>query len=131
MATAFSSPWSLGGGTADQLLQPGDSSEIDGTSTSEISSWPPRSRPAGAAGRTRRSCPAFARFGGIDGTQRLPIPLGSACAQEDSSRVPSRFVNFPDEGHWVLKPKNGERWHQEVFGWLEKYVPPRGGERGR
>ena len=20
--------------------------------------------------------------------------------------VPSRFINFPDEGHWVLKPQN-------------------------
>lgn len=41
-------------------------------------------------------------------------------------RVPSRFVNFPDEGHWVTKPKNGQRWHQEVFAWLEKYVAPGG-----
>jgi dipeptidyl aminopeptidase/acylaminoacyl peptidase len=41
-------------------------------------------------------------------------------------KVPSRFVNFPDEGHWVLKPKNGERWHKEAFGWLEKYVAPGG-----
>jgi dipeptidyl aminopeptidase/acylaminoacyl peptidase len=39
-------------------------------------------------------------------------------------RVPSRFINFPDEGHWVLKPKNSEYWHKEVFGWLTKYVPP-------
>lgn len=38
--------------------------------------------------------------------------------------VPSRFVNFPDEGHWVLKPKNSKYWHEEVFGWLKKYVPP-------
>jgi len=38
--------------------------------------------------------------------------------------VPSRFVNFPDEGHWVLKPKNSQRWHQEVFAWLKKYCPP-------
>jgi dipeptidyl aminopeptidase/acylaminoacyl peptidase len=36
--------------------------------------------------------------------------------------VPSRFVNFPDEGHWVLKPKNSEYWHREVFGWLKKHV---------
>lgn len=41
-------------------------------------------------------------------------------------RVPSRFVNFPDEGHWVLKPRNSQYWHQEVFGWLTKYVPPGG-----
>jgi dipeptidyl aminopeptidase/acylaminoacyl peptidase len=40
--------------------------------------------------------------------------------------VPSRFVNFPDEGHWVAKPANGLRWHAEVFAWLTKYVPPGG-----
>jgi dipeptidyl aminopeptidase/acylaminoacyl peptidase len=38
--------------------------------------------------------------------------------------VPSRMVNFPDEGHWVLKPANSMRWHQEVFAWLKKYVAP-------
>jgi dipeptidyl aminopeptidase/acylaminoacyl peptidase len=41
-------------------------------------------------------------------------------------RVPSKFINFPDEGHWVLKPKNSEYWHKEVFAWLKKYVPPGG-----
>ncbi len=40
--------------------------------------------------------------------------------------VPSRFVNFPDEGHWVLKPKNSQFWHKEVFAWLKKYAPPGG-----
>ncbi|QJW97234.1 S9 family peptidase [Frigoriglobus tundricola] len=40
--------------------------------------------------------------------------------------VPSRFVNFPDEGHWVLKPKNSEYWHKEIFAWLKKYAPPGG-----
>jgi dipeptidyl aminopeptidase/acylaminoacyl peptidase len=40
--------------------------------------------------------------------------------------VPSKFINFPDEGHWVLKPKNSEYWHKEVFAWLTKYVPPGG-----
>ena len=40
--------------------------------------------------------------------------------------VPSRFVNFPDEGHWVLKPQNSRYWHKEVFAWLTKHVPPGG-----
>jgi dipeptidyl aminopeptidase/acylaminoacyl peptidase len=40
--------------------------------------------------------------------------------------VPSRFVNFPDEGHWVLKPRNGAYWHREVFAWLTRYAPPGG-----
>lgn len=40
--------------------------------------------------------------------------------------VPSRMVNFPDEGHWVLKPRNSHYWHEEVFAWLKKYCPPGG-----
>ncbi|VTR98194.1 S9 family peptidase [Tuwongella immobilis] len=40
--------------------------------------------------------------------------------------IPSRMVNFPDEGHWVTKPKNSAYWHKEVFAWLTKYVPPGG-----
>ena len=56
---------------------------------------------------------------------RCPIGQGHelfSALQRQS--VPSRFVNFPDEGHWVLKPKNSEYWHKEVFGWLKKYCPP-------
>jgi dipeptidyl aminopeptidase/acylaminoacyl peptidase len=41
-------------------------------------------------------------------------------------RVPSKMINFPDEGHWVLKPANSAYWHKEVFAWLKKYVPPGG-----
>jgi dipeptidyl aminopeptidase/acylaminoacyl peptidase len=40
--------------------------------------------------------------------------------------VEARYINFPDEGHWVLKPKNSDFWHQEVFGWLKKHVKPGG-----
>ena len=41
--------------------------------------------------------------------------------------VPSRLLYFPDEGHWVLKPKNRVTWWREVHGWLAKYL----GEPGR
>jgi dipeptidyl aminopeptidase/acylaminoacyl peptidase len=40
--------------------------------------------------------------------------------------VPARMINFPDEGHWVLRPANSRYWHREVFAWLRKYVPPGG-----
>jgi dipeptidyl aminopeptidase/acylaminoacyl peptidase len=40
--------------------------------------------------------------------------------------VTSKMINFPDEGHWVLKPANSKFWHEEVFSWLKKYVPPGG-----
>lgn len=36
--------------------------------------------------------------------------------------VPTRFVYFPDENHWVLKPQNSRLWHREFFAWLEKHV---------
>ncbi|MBI2803620.1 MAG: S9 family peptidase [Planctomycetes bacterium] len=36
--------------------------------------------------------------------------------------VPSRFVYFPDENHWIMKPQNSRLWHREFFAWLEKYV---------
>ena len=36
--------------------------------------------------------------------------------------VPSKFLYFPDENHWVLKPQNSRLWFKEVFEWIEKYV---------
>jgi dipeptidyl aminopeptidase/acylaminoacyl peptidase len=38
--------------------------------------------------------------------------------------IPSKFLYFPDEGHWVLKPQNSELWHATVFGWLKEYLKP-------
>lgn len=36
--------------------------------------------------------------------------------------VPTRFVYFPDENHWVLKPQNSRLWYREFFSWLDKHV---------
>jgi dipeptidyl aminopeptidase/acylaminoacyl peptidase len=36
--------------------------------------------------------------------------------------VPTRFLYFPDENHWVLRPQNALLWHKEVFAWLSKYI---------
>jgi dipeptidyl aminopeptidase/acylaminoacyl peptidase len=36
--------------------------------------------------------------------------------------VPARLVYFPDEGHWVLKPRNSLLWYREVQGWLERWL---------
>jgi dipeptidyl aminopeptidase/acylaminoacyl peptidase len=36
--------------------------------------------------------------------------------------VPTRFVYFPDENHWVQKPQNSRLWHREFFAWLDKHV---------
>ncbi len=36
--------------------------------------------------------------------------------------VPSKFLYFPEENHWVLKPQNGLLWHQTVLGWLDQWA---------
>lgn len=36
--------------------------------------------------------------------------------------IPARFLWLPDENHWVLKPQNSQRWHQEVLGWIDRYT---------
>ncbi len=36
--------------------------------------------------------------------------------------IPSRFLHFPDENHWVLKPANSVLWHETVLGWLDQWT---------
>jgi len=58
---------------------------------------------------------------------RCPIGQGHELFQAlQRQGVPSRFVNFPDEGHWVSKSANSIAWHNEAFAWLKKYCPPGG-----
>jgi len=36
--------------------------------------------------------------------------------------IPSKFLYFPDENHWVLKPANSILWHETVIGWLDRWL---------
>jgi dipeptidyl aminopeptidase/acylaminoacyl peptidase len=36
--------------------------------------------------------------------------------------IESRFVEFPDENHWVLKPANSEFWYTTVLDWLDAHT---------
>ncbi len=38
--------------------------------------------------------------------------------------IPSKFLYFPDENHWVLKPHNSKLWHDTVLGWLDQWTKP-------
>jgi dipeptidyl aminopeptidase/acylaminoacyl peptidase len=38
--------------------------------------------------------------------------------------IPSEFLYFPDENHWVLKPQNSIQWHDTVLGWLDRWLKP-------
>ncbi|KAH9210693.1 dipeptidyl-peptidase-like protein V precursor [Leptodontidium sp. 2 PMI_412] len=53
---------------------------------------------------------------------RLPIGEGLAPFNVLQTRgVDSKFLTFPDENHWVLKPENSLVWHTEVLSWINKY----------
>jgi dipeptidyl aminopeptidase/acylaminoacyl peptidase len=41
--------------------------------------------------------------------------------------IPSKFLYFPDENHWVLKPQNSALWHDTVLDWLDRWTK-RGGK---
>ena len=43
--------------------------------------------------------------------------------------VPARLVWFPDENHWVLKPRNSRLWYGELFDWLAAHDRPKGGSK--
>ena len=67
------------------------------------------------------STPHLIIHGGKD--YRIPISEGiSAFTALQLKKVPSRFLYFPDENHWVLKPENSIKWYDEVLGWLDKYL---------
>ena len=45
--------------------------------------------------------------------------------------VPTRLVFFPDENHWILKPRNSQLWYREFFAWLARWVDPGASRAGR
>ncbi len=36
--------------------------------------------------------------------------------------IPSRYLYFPDETHWVLKPQNSLLWHRNFIDWFDQYL---------
>ncbi|MBK7643336.1 MAG: S9 family peptidase [Planctomycetes bacterium] len=45
--------------------------------------------------------------------------------------IPSKFLYFPDENHWVLKPQNSILWHDTVLGWLDQWTKGADGGGGK
>jgi len=57
--------------------------------------------------------------GGID--FRVPIGQGQEAFQAAQLRgIKSRFLYFPEENHWVLKPQNAQVWQKEFYKWLKE-----------
>jgi dipeptidyl aminopeptidase/acylaminoacyl peptidase len=54
---------------------------------------------------------------------RLPETEGMSLFTALQRRgIPSTFLYFPDENHWVLKAKNSILWHDTVIGWFDRWL---------
>ncbi|MEM6263297.1 MAG: S9 family peptidase [Bacteroidota bacterium] len=61
----------------------------------------------------------------IHGEKDFRVPIGEGMQAFQAAQlqgVPSRFLYFPKEGHWVLSPQNGVLWHRVFFEWLDGYL---------
>lgn len=54
---------------------------------------------------------------------RIPVEQGLAAFTALQRRgIESKFLYFPDENHWVLKPQNSVLWHDTVNAWLKQHT---------
>jgi len=59
----------------------------------------------------------------IQGGNDFRVPIGQAQEAFQAAQlrgIKSRFLYFPEENHWVLKPQNGMVWQREFFKWLKE-----------
>ncbi len=66
--------------------------------------------------------PTLVIHGALD--YRVPDAQGLAYYNTLKARgVPARLLWFPDENHWILKPRNSKQWYGEFFDWLARHDP--------
>ncbi|HVK50920.1 MAG TPA: S9 family peptidase [Pseudoxanthomonas sp.] len=54
---------------------------------------------------------------------RIPVEQGLAAFTANQRQgIESKFLYFPDENHWVLKPQNSLLWHDTVNAWLKQHI---------
>jgi dipeptidyl aminopeptidase/acylaminoacyl peptidase len=65
-----------------------------------------------------------------DKDYRVPIGEGLRLWYDLQKRgVPSKFLYFPDENHWVLTPGNATVWYETVLAFLDEHVLGQGWSR--
>jgi dipeptidyl aminopeptidase/acylaminoacyl peptidase len=63
---------------------------------------------------------------------RIPLDQGLGAFTALQRRgIPSEFLTFPDENHWVLKPHNSEQWQNAVLTWLDRWTSPYAVDKAR
>lgn len=63
----------------------------------------------------------------IHGDKDYRVPIGQAHhlwadLQHHSPDLGHKFLYFPDEGHWILKPGNSRLWYRVFVSWLNQHL---------
>jgi dipeptidyl aminopeptidase/acylaminoacyl peptidase len=61
----------------------------------------------------------------VHGQQDMRVDLSEGLQAFTAAQlkgIPSKFLYFPDEGHWVLKPLNSELWYKTLLEWVEQWT---------
>lgn len=61
----------------------------------------------------------------IEGGNDFRIPYTQGMEAFDAAQlqgIPSEFLFFPEESHFVMKPQNSILWQRTFFAWLDKYL---------
>ena len=61
----------------------------------------------------------------IHGEKDYRVPVTQGMEYYNTLRqkgVPTKFLYFPDENHWIMKAQNSLLWHKEVFAWISQGI---------
>lgn len=76
-----------------------------------------------ALGVSRWRTPMLVTHGALD--YRVPVTQGLATFSALQRRgIESALLVFPDENHWILRPRNTLQWHDTVEHWLARHLRP-------
>lgn len=65
--------------------------------------------------------PTLVTHGELD--YRVPVGQGMQLFTAlQTQQVPSKFLVFPDEGHWILKPQNSMFWYRNFLEWVGEWT---------
>jgi dipeptidyl aminopeptidase/acylaminoacyl peptidase len=61
----------------------------------------------------------------LHGEKDYRVPYGQGLEVYNvykAMKLPARLVVYPEENHWILKPRTSRNWYGEVLGWLKRWL---------
>jgi dipeptidyl aminopeptidase/acylaminoacyl peptidase len=63
----------------------------------------------------------------VHGEKDYRVPISEALLLFEALQrrgVPSELLVFPDENHWIQRPRNTRRWYEVCLGFLARHLAP-------